>query len=93
MSVAQAALDRGCVIYRHTYEDGRWRLTLGTTLDVVQPQILFSHLHFTSWYKGKITNWGSGDAGMVWKRADIDGHPEKGNYLIWRDKKYDRPAG
>ncbi len=28
------------------------------------PRILFSHLHFTSWYKGKITNWASVLAGM-----------------------------
>lgn len=45
LSVAQAALDSGCVIYRHTYEDGRWRLIPGTALDVVQPDCRQYYFH------------------------------------------------
>ena len=45
LSVAQAALDSGCVIYRHTYEDGRWRLIPGTALDVVQPDCREYYFH------------------------------------------------
>lgn len=76
LSVAQAALDSGCVIYRHTYEDGRWRLTPGTTLDVVQPDCREYYFHICILRDGTKGRLQIGVAGM-----------------LWRDKKYDRPAG
>ncbi|MDE5940268.1 MAG: hypothetical protein K2H37_14470 [Lachnospiraceae bacterium] len=45
LSVAQAALDCGCIIYRHAYEDGRWNLIGGTTLDIVKPNCRRYYFH------------------------------------------------
>ncbi len=64
MSVAQAALDRGCVIYRHTYEDGRWRLIPGTTLDVVQPDCREYYFHICILRAGTKGRLQIGVAGM-----------------------------
>lgn len=35
LPIAQAALDSGCVIYRHSFENGRWVLTAGTKIGIV----------------------------------------------------------
>lgn len=37
LPIAQAALDSGCIIYRHSFENGHWVLTAGTELDIVVP--------------------------------------------------------
>ena len=37
LSVAQAALDCGCVIYRHQFVNGCYKLLKGTTIDIVVP--------------------------------------------------------
>lgn len=36
LSIAQAALDCGCIVYRHVFENGKWKLIGGTTLDIVK---------------------------------------------------------
>ena len=35
LKVAQAAIDSGCVIYRHSKENGKWQLSCGNTLDII----------------------------------------------------------
>lgn len=37
LSVAQAALDSDCIIYRRSSENGRFELISGTTLDTIKP--------------------------------------------------------
>ncbi len=36
LKVAQAAVDCGCVIYRHSKESGKWQLSCGNTLDIIK---------------------------------------------------------
>ena len=36
LKVAQAAIDSGCVIYRHWKENGKWQLSCGNTLDIIK---------------------------------------------------------
>lgn len=40
LSVAQAALDSGCIIYRHQFENGHWKLIKGTDIDIVIPECI-----------------------------------------------------
>lgn len=45
LSVAQAALDSDCIIYRHSFENGKWRLTGGTTLDMIKQNCRDYYFH------------------------------------------------
>ena len=45
LSVAQAALNCGCIIYRHSFENGKWKLIGGTTLDTVKENCWRYYFH------------------------------------------------
>lgn len=45
LSVAQAALNSGCVIYRQSFENGRFQLISGTTLDTIKPNCTGYYFH------------------------------------------------
>lgn len=40
LSVAKAALDSGCVIYRHQFEKGHWKLIEGKDINIVIPECI-----------------------------------------------------
>lgn len=40
LSVAKAALDSGCKIYRHSFERGKWHLYEGADLDIIKEDCL-----------------------------------------------------
>lgn len=46
LSVAQAALDSGAVIYRHSYENKTWQMIGGTSLDVIKEDTRQYYFHF-----------------------------------------------
>ena len=46
LSVAQAALDSGAVIYRHAYENKTWQMIGGTSLDVIKENTTGYYFHF-----------------------------------------------
>ncbi|MCH5251318.1 MAG: hypothetical protein J1E98_15380 [Lachnospiraceae bacterium] len=48
LSVAQAALNSGCIIYRHSLENGKWKLFGGTTLDTVKDNCCRYYFHIPS---------------------------------------------
>lgn len=45
LSVAQAALDSGCIIYRQSFENGKFKLISGTTLDTIRPNCTGYYFH------------------------------------------------
>lgn len=45
LSVAQAALNCGCIIYRRSLENGKWKLISGTTLDTIKPNCCRYYFH------------------------------------------------
>ena len=45
LSVAQAALNCGCIVYRHSFENGKWKLIGGTTLDTVKENCWRYYFH------------------------------------------------
>lgn len=46
LSVAQSALDSGAVIYRHAYENKKWQMIGGTSLDVIKEDTQEYYFHF-----------------------------------------------
>ena len=46
LSVAQAALNSGAVIYRHAYENKTWQMIGGTSLDIVREDTQRYYFHF-----------------------------------------------
>ena len=45
LSVAQTALNYGCIIYRHSFENGKWKLIGGTTLDIIKENCCRYYFH------------------------------------------------
>ncbi len=45
LSVAQSALNSDCIIYRQSFENGRFQLLSGTTLDTIKPNCSGYYFH------------------------------------------------
>ena len=45
LSVAQAALNSDCIIYRYSFENGRWKMIGGTTLDIIKQNCRQYYFH------------------------------------------------
>lgn len=45
LSIAQAALNCGCIVYRHAFENGKWKLIGGTSLDTVKENCRQYYFH------------------------------------------------
>lgn len=47
LSVAQVALNCGCTIYRHSLENGRWKLISGASLDIIKENCYRYYFHIS----------------------------------------------